>query len=360
MGSVAEKWTTILITGGGAPGIAGTIYALRNNPHQRPFRILVVDIQDDVVGKYLADGFIQVPPPESDEYLPSLLQIVKREGISVILPQTTREVARLSKSIETLASTGVAVVVSSAQSIEIANDKFLLLQKAEETGVPYPAYHRTDSKTTLLEAVELLGYPQKKVVVKPRVSNGMRGLRILSEEPWTVERFLAEKPEGIEISLDDLTGLLSQGKWPELLVSEYLPGDEYTTDVFSDGHEYIVIPRLREKIRSGITFNARVDLRQDLVEYSSKLAKVLDLRYCFGFQFKLSEEGIPKLLECNPRVQGTMVASVFAGFNVIYYAVAAALGSKIKLDKTNLKDGLKFKRYWGGVATDEGKPAGKV
>ena len=42
----------------------------------------------------------------------------------------------------------------------------------------------------------------------------------------------------------------------------------------------------------------------------------MDLRYAFGFQF-IGD----KLLECNPRVQGTMIASTYAGCNIIYSAV---------------------------------------
>ena len=351
---------TVIITGGGAPGIAGTVYALRNNPDGVSFKIITTDINDDVVGKYLADKFYKVSPPESQEYIPMLQEIVRREEVKVIIPQTTREIMFLSKNMEKFADLDVTITVSPFESIRIANDKLLLLEKAKEIGVPYPTYHLTDSEASLIEAVKLLGYPEKKIVVKPRTSNGMRGLRIITEEPWNVQKFLREKPDGVEIRLNALLDILRRGSWPELLVTEYLPGSEYTTDVFRGRYGTVVIPRLREKIRSGITFDAKVDLRADLIEYSTKLAEALNLTYCFGFQFKLSEEGIPKLLECNPRVQGTMVASVFAGFNLIYYSVMEALGKPTKIDNLNLKDGLKFKRYWGGIAINKDEFIGKV
>jgi len=351
---------TVIITGGGAPGIAGTIYALRNNPENVSFRIITTDINDDVVGTYLSDKFYKVPRPESEEYIPILQEIVRREKVKVIIPQTTREIIVLSKNMEKFANLGVSITVSSYESIKIANDKFLFLEKAKETGVPYPTYYLTDSEDSLIEAANSLGYPEKKIVVKPRISNGMRGLRILSEELWNVERLLSEKPEGVEITLNALLDILHRGNWPELLVMEYLPGREYTTDVFRGKYGIIVTPRLREKIRSGITFDAKVDLRADLIEYSIKLAKVLNLAYCFGFQFKLSKEGIAKLLESNPRIQGTMVTSVFAGFNLIYYSVMEALGKPAKVHNSNLKDGLKFKRYWGGVAINKDEFIGKI
>lgn len=351
---------TVLVTGAGAPGIAGTIYALRTNPDGIGFRIITTDINDDVVGEYLADKFYRVPPPESEEYIPVVQEIVRKEEVKVIIPQTTRETIVLSKNMGRLADVGVRITVSSFESTKIANDKFLLLEKAKEIGVPCPTYYLTDSEGSLIEAVKSLGYPKKKVVIRPRVSSGMRGLRVLIEEAWDVQRFLGEKPEGVEITLNSLLDVLRHGRWPELLVTKYLPGSEYTIDAFRGKHGSVTIPRLRAKTRSGITFDAKIDLRPDLMGYSIKLAEALDLKYCFGFQFKVDKDGVPKLLEANPRVQGTMVASVFSGFNLIYYSVVEALEKPVKVSNLNLRDGLKFKRYWGGIAINQDGFIGKI
>jgi len=345
------KQINILITGAGAPGIAGTIYALKNNPDNVNFRVISTDINDDVVGKFLSDGFYKIPPPESNDYIQVLEDIALKENIKVILPQTTREIIKLSESKDRFSNQGIAVVVSSFESIRVANDKYLLLEKAREIGVPYPAYFLANSIPSLLDAIKILGYPQKKVVVKPRISSGMRGLRVITNESWNLKKFLSEKPEGIEINLDQLLDILKNNEF-ELLVTEYLPGIEYTIDVFRGKSGVIAIPRIREKIRSGITFDAKVVLNSDLINYAMELAKALDLKYCFGFQFKSSEEGISKLIEANPRVQGTMVVSLFAGFNIIYYSILEALGYEIDLSRVKLKDNIKFKRYWGGIAID--------
>lgn len=90
------------------------------------------------------------------------------------------------------------------------------------------------------------------------------------------------------------------------------------------------------------------------------MAKALNLMYCFGFQFKLSEDGVPKLLESNPRVQGTMVSSVFAGFNLIYYSVMEVIGKPVEISNLHIENRLKFKRYWGGVGVGEDGFVGKI
>lgn len=352
---------TVLITGGGAPGIAGTLYALRNNPDHKPVRVVACDMREDAVGKYLADVFYVVPPGKDPNFVSALLDIAEREHVSVILPQVTDELLALASNIEKFLAKGINIAVSSETSIKRANDKWLVLEAAKSCGVPIPHSVLTRSAETLVESVRALGYPEKRVVVKPRVSSGLRGLRVLSNKTWDVMRFLNEKPEPMEISLEELLSILHKGEWPELIVQEYLPGPEYTVDVFRGRCGAIAIPRLRKEIRSGITFRAQVELRENLQSLALRLADELELKYAFGFQFKLSEEGIPKVLECNPRIQGTMITAVFAGCNVIWWAVKEALAEEILLPEKVKADGLQFMRYWGGIAVyNDGTVAGPI
>lgn len=351
---------TLLITGGGAPGIAGTIYAIRNNDDQKPFRIITTDIKADPVGGYMADKCFKVPPPEDADYLPAIKEITVKERVHVILPQTTREVITLARNQDQFHHEDIRVVVAGAEAVARANDKYLLLKECEKIGVPVPEYRLVRRVPDLAKALDQLGYPQSKVVVKPCQSNGMRGLRILAEDNLLLGDFLNKKPDGTVINQSTLMGILNQGEFPPMLVSEYLPGEEYTVDMFRNSRGMVCIPRLRQAIRSGISFHTRVRLRPDLMEHCRRLAHLLDLKYCFGFQFKLDAHGVPKILEANPRVQGTMVVSIFAGFNVIYAAVKQAMGEEVSLNNVTLRENVGFIRYWGGIGVEGGRIVGQV
>jgi carbamoyl-phosphate synthase large subunit len=146
--------------------------------------------------------------------------------------------------------------------------------------------------------------------------------------------------------MDSLYDILGD-KFPELIVMEYLPGDEYTADAFRNKHNTLVIPRKRQSIRSGITFSGCVEKHEQIMSFSGKLAEQIDLEYCFGFQFKLDEYGLPKILESNPRAQGTMVLATFAGANIIYSSIKAAIGEEIPDFKVNWN--TKLVRYWGAL-----------
>lgn len=84
------------------------------------------------------------------------------------------------------------------------------------------------------------------------------------------------------------------------------------------------------------------------MDWSIRAARALNLEYAFGFQFKEDANGVPRLLECNPRVQGTMVASCFAGANIIWFGVRELLGDPV-IGLTGPLEEISFVRYWGGL-----------
>lgn len=153
------------------------------------------------------------------------------------------------------------------------------------------------------------------------------------------------------MKLDELDGVLGES-FPELLVMEYLPGKEYTVDILVTD-DPVIIPRTRDIIRTGITFNATVEKNSEIIEYSRKIIKLLNLEYACGLQMILDENGAPKLIECNPRIQGTMVLSTLAGANITYGAVKLALGEHVPNFK--IRWDTRLLRYWGGTAIFKGK-----
>jgi carbamoyl-phosphate synthase large subunit len=347
---------TVLVTGSGAPGIAGTLYSLQHNFDGRRITTIGTDIKEDVAGTYLCDRFYRISRPSTGVYLTQLLRICKREGVDVLLPQNTAELSILAEHKDEFEDLGTMVAVSSKESIDIANNKHDLLKKAVEIGVPAPKFHLVDNMNDLITRAEELGWPEKPVVIKPPISNGMRGLRIIDESLDLRSMFFAEKPSGVYVKMNGLGEILGPA-FPELLVTEYLAGDEYTVDALQ-AERLTVIPRTRDLIKSGITFNGTVEKNVEIIGYSEKLSKKIGLDYAFGFQFKLDEEGLPKLLEANPRVQGTMVLATFAGANVIYGAVKRALNEEVP--EFEVSWGTRILRYWGGIGISEGSLLGTL
>lgn len=344
---MTSKQIKILITGSGAPGIAGTIYSLKNNYDQRSVHLVGTDIKKGVAGQYLCDDFAVIAPANNAvNYLNCLLELSISKKIDVILPQNTSELEILAQNKQKFDQERIKVIISSPESLKLSNNKYGLMNFCKSQQIPTADFFIADNFKDLKRYAEKLGWPEKKVVIKPPVSNGQRGMRIIDQNFDFKKAFYEQKPTDVLTRMNALYEILGD-KFPELIVMEYLPGDEYTVDVFRFNGRVTAIPRKRSSIRSGITFSGCLEQNQQLIEFSEKLAKGLNLEYCFGFQFKLDESGLPKILESNPRVQGTMISSVLGGANIIYSSVKAVLGEEVPDFKVNWD--AKLVRYWGSL-----------
>ena len=346
----------VLITGCGAPGIKGTLYSLENNFDGRKIRTIGTDIKDEVVGKYLCHKFYKISKPSSPKYLADLLFICKEEEVHVVLPQNTAELSVLAEHKADFEAMGTTIAISDKPAIEIANNKYELMKKAHELGVPVPAFHLANNSDDLQGFAEQLGWPNRPVIVKPPISNGMRGLRIIDESINLKDSFYSEKPSGVFLKMKNLQEILG-AEFPDLLVMEYLTKEEYTVDALN-ADTLTIIPRTRDLIKSGITFNGTVEKNEKIIEYSEMLSRRIGLKYAYGFQFKLDASNVPKLLESNPRIQGTMVLATFAGANIIYGAVKHALGEEVQ--KFDIQWGTRILRYWGGLSVKEEQVLGEL
>lgn len=343
----------VMVTGAGAPGANGTIFSLRNNYDKRKIRIIGTDIRDDVIGKYFMDSFYKIPKPSEKDFIEKILEICEKEDIGFILPQVTNELEILSKNKKRFEKIGVKVAVNDFDTLKIANNKFLLTKIAKEIGAGAPKFEMVKSLEELNEILPNFGYPEKPVVVKPLVSRGMRGLRVIDEKKDKFNLWAEEKPTGVYLTKNEFFNIFKE-EFPELMVVEYLPKEEYSVDMLAEnGKISVIIPRRRIRIRSGITFEGITEKHEKIIEYSKLLTEKLKLSYALGFQFKLNENNEPKLLECNPRIQGTMVMSTLSGANIIYSILKILLEEPIP--EFNVKWNSKFFRYWGGVSVSGGE-----
>jgi carbamoyl-phosphate synthase large subunit len=340
----------ILLTGSGAPGTRGTVYCIKKGAHESGIDVEIVgaDINPQNSGKGFCSKTLQIPKPDDPNYGLRLTEICEKQKINVILPQTTKEIEWFANS--NFSIDNVKVLVNKMKTVELFNDKLKTAELFRDNGLGFPAFYAPQNIKEFDEACYELGYPDKKVVVKLAVSNGMRGLRILNSNPWDFIKFSNEKPSGVEIQIQEMRSiLLSAKQWPRIMVCEFLEGDEYSVDCYRGPCGELAIPRKRNSIRSGISFITTLEKNTEIIRSSLLAARIGYLEGVFGFQFKMSK-GEPKVLECNPRVQGTMVASLISGNNIIWKAIADLLPEVI--DPISIKDdwleGVCY-RYWGAT-----------
>ncbi len=335
------------MTGAGAPGAAGIIKCLTQ---MQNVHLVVCDADDQALGKYLYGNFYQIPKANDPEFIPSLRSICLKENIQVIMPLVTRELFPLSAHKDEFRTIGVHVLVSDELVLNIANDKGRLYQHLEQFNIKVPKYKLIQRLDELESALDYLDYPNKKVCFKPTVSNGSRGFRILDPAIDEYHLLFNEKPNSTYMSVAKLKELIQQYKFPELLISEYLPGLEFSVDCLANnGEPIVIVPRSRIKMKEGISTEGEFIYNKEIISYCTDIIKSLHLHGNIGIQVKQSEEGDYKILEINPRVQGTIVAGLGAGINLPALAVKQALQLPIEEHELQVIWNTRFIRYWNEV-----------
>ena len=199
-------------------------------------------------------------------------------------------------------------------------------------------------------AVEELNTGAKRVCFKPSVSNGSRGFRIIATDIDEHDLLFNEKPASTYMSFSDAIRILSLKPFPELLVTEYLPGEEYSVDCLANhGEVKLMVPRLRTKMINGISVEGEFVNDKNIITYCSEITKELQLHGNIGIQLKRSSRGKFLIIEINPRVQGTIVACLGAGVNLPLLAIKQELNLPISEEELQVKWGTKFSRYWNEV-----------
>lgn len=106
---------------------------------------------------------------------------------------------------------------------------------------------------------------------------------------------------------------------PGHIFCEFLPGEEFTVDCFTDRHgqTLFVGPRRRLRVKSGIAVKSEpVREKAQFEEIANRITSKLAFRGAWFFQVKYDRSGELKLLEVAPRVAGTMGLSRSLGANL--------------------------------------------
>jgi carbamoyl-phosphate synthase large subunit len=295
----ASAQARVLITGTGGPSGISVMKALR----MEPLEVFSADIDPYATGLYLVgeDRRLLIPRGDCDDYVPFVLEACRRHRIDVLVPTVDSELVPLAEARESFAALGTKIVLASAETLRICLDKWTLHQRCRDAvRVPHSVLADGAFDPTGIEL---------PVIVKPRVGSGSRGIRLI------------QRLEALERIECDGT----------LLVQEHLPGTEHSLDVLarSDGQVIAVVPRSRLKVDSGIAITGRTVHDHGLETIGRQVAERIGLTSVANVQVKESTDGLPALLEVNPRFPGTMPLTVASGVNMPKLCVDDALGSPL-------------------------------
>jgi carbamoyl-phosphate synthase large subunit len=223
---------------------------------------------------------------------------------------------------------GMPLLGSSAEVIDLAEDRRRFENFLSELGIPQPPGAGVTSIDEALSIAKLIGYP---VLVRPSYVLGGRAMEIVQSASELV-RYM-----NLAIELD--TG-------HPVLIDKYLEGKEVEVDAIGDG-ERILIPGIMEHVeRAGVHsgdsmavypgINLTEPEIETIVDYTIRIGQGLKIKGLMNIQFVIMPGSTTQgssvyVLEVNPRASRTIpFISKVTGVPMVNVATKVMLGKSLK------------------------------
>ena len=255
--------------------------------------------------------------PLTPEDVWNIIQVEKPVGVVVAFGGQTA-----IKLTQFLNNSGIRILGTSAESIDIAEDRERFDALLEQFGIRRPRGMAVRTLEEAVSAAEELGYP---VLLRPSY--------VIGGQNMTISRTRAHTE-------DYMRRILAGGIENPVLVDQYLPGIELEVDVISDGTD-VLIPGIMEHIeRAGVhsgdsiavypPFNLTERFQEKICDISTKLALALGTRGLVNIQYLIFEDEL-YVIEVNPRASRTVpYISKVTGVPMVDLASRVMLGEALK------------------------------
>lgn len=312
-----DSLPTVLLPGGGGDAAIGAMRSLRRAGFRG--RIVSTDANPLSTGLYLADAHHVLPPIKDETFFERALEVIEGEGVDVVFPTSGFDTLIYSQRKAELEARGVVVAISDWPAVHACVDKWEFYQRTHER-FPLPRTTRDPEART-----------EFPCFVKPVGGKGGRGIALC--------RNAAELAH--EISRRD-----------DLLICDYLPGEEYSIDCLSDldGRPLAAVPRERIAVKEGICVKGRTVRDPEMERLCLELAAFLGLKGPSCMQMKRDAAGKMRFVEVNPRMGGATIFATLAGVNIAWLLLELAQGHSIEIEPFRE---ITVLRYYDEVVLDE-------
>jgi predicted ATP-grasp superfamily ATP-dependent carboligase len=266
-------------------------------------------------------GRIQRENTEKEEkFIQAVLRVCEKEKIDTIFPSFDPHVYVFSKNKERIKRLGILIPIPDYETVLTTTDKYRTIQAAEEVGFPCPRTYLAKSDEDLKRISEELGFP---LVVKPRFTAGGRGTEMV--------RTLTEL---LEISR---RGSASTSH----MIQEYIPGEqEDLATLLLDAEGVLKMAFAPKRIRSLHRLHRHFGTAREILESHPFSMQAAELGRKIGWwgtmvvQVKIdSRDGVPKLMEINPRMGNGLWWRVAVGINEPLMCIKIAKGEEVETVK---------------------------
>lgn len=295
-------------------------------------KLLATDVTSASSAMQVCDkGFI-VPRAGNISYIPTIKDIVRENDIGLIVPLTDLDLRSLSRRSDEFAELNCTVMVGPEPTIRLCRDK--------------------------------------KRFADHLVKQGLSTIRTFALGQFRKEPFYPCFVKPIRGSAGLGTAMIKSGRelrahihtfGDQLLVQDYVPGQEFTVDVYRtrEGEVKAVVPRQRLMVRSGEVDQGVTVYDQNIIDMTLRLVDIMDgLWGVFCCQCRRPSGDKPHFFELNPRFGGGVPLSLAAGVDFPLYLLQEIFELPITAEFGKFTHNLLMMRYAQEITQQIEDPSG--
>ncbi|MBC7315476.1 MAG: carbamoyl-phosphate synthase large subunit, partial [Chloroflexi bacterium] len=270
--------------------------------------------------------------PLTLEHILNIVELEKPEGVIFQFGGQTP-----LKLVRKLVQMGVPILGTSADAIDLAEDRERFGAFMREIGLPMPEHGTARSAEEAYEVAKRIGYP---VIVRPSYVLGGRAMAIV----YTQEELQQYIQSAVKVAEDT-----------PILIDRFLEDAfEMDVDCVSDGEEVRIAAIMEQIELAGVhsgdsacvipTVMVGEEALKTLRDYTRRLARALRTVGCLNIQYAMSN-GKVYVIEANPRASRT-VPYVSKATGVPWVQVACKILTGAKLRDLNVPDEPRLKGHF--------------
>ncbi len=274
------------------------------------------------------DRRIVYPSPilAPEKFIEWIISEIKSTGYDIVLPTELSTQMLLLKNKDEI-ERYTRLPFADYQLISNIQNKAWLMKFALSNNIPCPQTYFPEKEPDVGSIRDQIEYP---IVIKPRCSSGSRGIVYVKKASDLLDSYRSV-----------------HSKYPDPLIQEFIPnggafGMGTLFNFNSEPRASFVYKRLREYPVEGGPSTLRESVENEkIMQTALSLLGLLSWKGVAMVEFRVdSRDGIPKLMEINPRFWGSLQLSILSGMDFPYLLYELAMQGDIE-PKDNYKIGVK-------------------
>jgi len=252
---------------------------------------------------------------DSEGFLNWLKFTVKSSNYDVLITPEEETSLLVAQNLSGLSSY-IRIPLVQYEKLVLARNKFNLLTHAKKMGIPCPGTSIIDTFDDIRLNIQRFSFP---LVLKPVIGTGGHGIRYALNKDACCEHYNRMR-----------------ARYGPFLMQDYIPGNDcYGVSVIFNTHNKMRCVFVHKKLRQypvtggASTYAVSVKFPR-LVEMAEALLTSIGWYGSANIEFKIDQrDNVPKLMEVNPRLWGSLQLAISSGINIPYLLYQLAMDGDI-------------------------------